>query len=296
MNIGLSLSGGAAKGLVHLGVISELEKTGVKVDMLAGCSIGALIGAMYAVEPDIELVKTRLFDFLDEHADDLIPVAAVNFDESEERRSLLRKVANSIRKSIYYGVSLAKVSYLSIDDLRNNISLLLPDIGIEDLKIPFTCSATDITNYRDVHFTKGSLIDAVVASCALPGVYPPVEVDGALLVDGGWASNNQISKLLEMGADFIVASNIRIDFNNSEIANGLDVVIRSNNATRHILSELDLASADIVVEPEVCIVNWWDFASARDCLGLGAKKAAEDLAGIGGKIWRKRLKLFLHAA
>ncbi|VAX20652.1 hypothetical protein MNBD_NITROSPINAE04-2307, partial [hydrothermal vent metagenome] len=110
MKVGLSLSGGAARGLIHLGAIEELEKERIPVDIIAGCSIGALIGAMYAVNPDAELVKKKIVTFLENTEDQIIPFDYQRGQDGVEKRSMLKKITASLKKSFHYGIALTQLS------------------------------------------------------------------------------------------------------------------------------------------------------------------------------------------
>ncbi len=296
MKIGLSLSGGAAKGLMHLGVIKQLELGGIRIDMISGCSIGALIGAMYALNPDADNISGRITKFLENTGEPIIPINYVINEEQEERRSVFNKIADSVKMSIYYGISLAKLSYLTSEGLRDSISQLVPDVDFSECKIPFSCAATDITDYTEYYFTEGSILDAVVASCSLPGLYPPFEYKGKALVDGGWAAPNHIDQLREMGAGFVIASNIQQEYNQGEVTNGLDVVLRSNTSSRKALSDLQLKYADILIQPDTCNIHWWDFGAATDCMDLGEKQTAALIPEIRKKIRRARIKIFFSGS
>ncbi len=293
MKVGLSLSGGAARGLIHIGAMEELEKAEIPVDMIAGCSIGAIIGALYSLNPDIEHVKERITEFLETAEGEILPVTYLSDEVEKERRSIVRTIANSLKRTIYYGISLTQISLLSTDHLKKSISKLLPDIDISECKIPFCCSATDLTNNRAHYFTKGSLIDAVTASCSIPGLYPPVEIDGMALVDGGWSAMNHTDQLREIGADFIIAVDIQRENEEGELSNGLDVALRSNVITRKVLSDLQLRGADVIIQPDVCHINWWDFANSGQCLVLGKDRTTDQMAEIKRKLRRAKIrKLF----
>jgi len=292
MKVGLSLNGGAARGLIHLGAIEELENSRVPIDMIGGCSIGAMIGAMYALTPNVEHVKRQLFAFLEETKDQVIPVELVGNDSGKERRSLLRKITHSLRLSIYYGISLAQVSLLSTEQLKENIAKVIPDADFTDCKIPFVCSATDITNNREYYFTKGSLLDAVTTSCSIPGLYPPVLHDGVQLVDGGWSALHLTEKLREMGAGFVIAVDIQQDIKEQKFTSGLDVVLRSNMAARNVLGNEQLKKADAVIQPDTCGVSWWDFSRAKECFVGGKEQTSKQVKEIKQKIRSARLKSF----
>jgi len=278
--------------LSHLGALEELQKAGIKIDMVAGCSVGALLGAMYAAEPDVEAVKSKILNHLRSGNGQIIPVEYPGDDPQTERRSILRKLSATLRKSIYYGVSLAQIAHLATSRLTETFAELLPDVDIRDLKLPFTCSATDLNSQQPYYFTEGSLLLAVAASCSIPGLYPPVKLNEMALVDGAWSAAHHTEALRKMGAGFTIAVNIQHEVRNNEFINGLDVVVRSNMAARSVLTKLQAQQADVVIEPDICHINWWDFGSSTSCIILGQKETARQMEEIKGRIHRKRLSNF----
>ncbi len=293
MKIGLSLSGGAARGLVHLGAMEELEQAGVPIDMIAGCSIGALIGAMYALDPNVGSIKERIFSFLEVSENQIIPIDYLDKSGEKERRGIFKRIADSLRKSVFYGISLTQTSLLSGERLMETLGKLVPDVDFSECKIPFACGTTDITNKKAHYITSGSLLKAVVASCAIPGLYPPVKFDGMSLVDGSWAVQNHPDKLKSMGAGFVIAVNIdQKIMDEPEPSTGLEVVLRSNIATRNVLSDLQLKGADVVIQPDICDISWWDFNNSKSCTIKGRESTAEQINQIKRKILAARIKRF----
>jgi NTE family protein len=292
MKIGLSLSGGAARGLIHLGAMEELEKEKIPIDMIAGCSIGALIGAMYAMNPNAETVKSKILAFLGNKDNPIIPFDYQRDEETSERRSIIKKITASLKKSFHYGIALTQLSLLSTERLKENLSKVLPDADFSDCAIPFACSATDIISNKAYYFTEGSLLDAVTASCSIPGLYPPVLHEGMTLVDGGWSALNHPDKLLEMGAGFVIALIIQQEIKDEDLSTGLDVVIKSNAAAREVLSMSQLQNADVIIEPDVCDINWWDFSNSGVCMVLGKERTADTIKEIKSKLRKKKIKNF----
>ena len=292
MKIGLSLSGGGARGLSHLGAIEELNKAKIPIDLVAGCSVGALLGAMYAAEPDVEAVKAKVIRHLRQENGQIIPVEYPGDDGKDERRSIFRKLGGAMRKSIYYGISLAQIAHLATSRLTDTFRQLLPDVDIRDLKLPFTCSATDLNSQSAYYFTEGPLIPAVAASCSIPGLYPPVKMNGMALVDGAWSAAHHCAKLRHMGAGFTIAVDIQHEVRSNEFINGLDVVIRSNMAARMALTRLQAQQADVVIQPDICHINWWDFGASTSCIVLGQDETARKMEEIKSKIQRQKVKSF----
>ena len=173
--ISLVLSGGAARGLAHIGVIEELEKQGFEIKSIAGNSMGAYIAAMYALG---------------------------SLNEYKKWVSTLDKV--DIFKLIDFTFS--SQGLIKGDRVFNKMKTFFPDKNIEDLKIPFAAVAADITNMKEVVFTKGSLYDAVRASVAIPTVFTPAKKDNALLVDGGVVNPIPLNRVKRTEGDTLIAS------------------------------------------------------------------------------------------
>ncbi|MBI5638046.1 MAG: patatin-like phospholipase family protein [Nitrospinae bacterium] len=293
--VGLCLSGGAARGMTHLGVLREMEGAGLRPDMVAGASVGALIGALYALSLDIEEVERIVLAFLKgEDFSDLRGDILVRERAEDERRGIFRRMLRTFRKSLFYSVSMTQLSYLSVNRLESLLAKMVPDVNIEDSKIPFACVATDIVNSRPYFLTKGPLRRAIAATCSIPGFFPPIAWDGVRLVDGSWSMQNPVRLLREMGADFVVAIDISQDMLDApDPGNGLEVVLRSNMATRITLSEMELKDADYVIRPDMRKMDWWDFKKSAAFIQKGRESAAAGIAELKKGIERARLKKFL---
>lgn len=293
--VGLCLSGGAARGMTHLGVLRELEAAGLRPDMVAGASVGALIGALYALSLDIEEVERIVLAFL--KGEDFSDLRGDLLDREREvdgRSGIFRRMLRTFRKSLFYSVSMTQLSYLSVNRLESLLAKMVPDVNIEDSKIPFACVATDIVNNRPYFLTKGPLRRAIAATCSIPGFFPPIAWDGVRLVDGSWSMQNPVRLLREMGADFVVAIDISQDMLDApDPGNGLEVVLRSNMATRITLSEMELKDADYIIRPDMHQMEWWNFKKSAACILRGRESAAAGIAEIKKEIERARLKKFL---
>ena len=194
-NIGLALGSGAARGLSHLGVIRALEEAGIKIDYVAGTSMGAIVGAVYA--------SGKLDSFEKVYSDfDRKKIVSL-FDVVLPRSGLIdgKKLANFVRD--YIGAK-----------------------EINDLLIPFRAVATDIDTGQEVIFQSGDIIEAVRASVSVPGIFTPLLWQGRTLVDGGLVNPVPVTTARQMGADFVIAVDInhdilsgKIERTNAKIAN-----------------------------------------------------------------------------
>ena len=178
--VSLVLSGGGARGIAHIGVIEELEKQGFEIFSVAGTSMGALVGGVYALGK-MEEYKQWLFT-LDK-----------------------RKIFNLV------DFTLSAQGLIKGDKVLGKMKDFIPDANIEDLKITYTAVASDIINKEEVVFTKGSVYDAIRASIAIPTVFTPVKSNGRLMVDGGILNNIPISHAKRLPNDLLVVVNVNAD-------------------------------------------------------------------------------------
>ena len=186
--ISLVLSGGAARGLAHIGVIEELEKQEFEIKSIAGNSMGAYIAAMYAMD---------------------------KLQEYKEWVLTLDKV--DVFKLIDFTFS--SQGLIKGDRVFNKMKTFFPDRNIEDLKIPYVAVAADITNMKEVVFTEGSIYDAVRASVAIPTVFTPAKKGNTILVDGGVVNPIPINRVKRINGDILIASyvNANIPYDKPEI-------------------------------------------------------------------------------
>ncbi len=178
MKIGIALGGGGAKGLAHIGVLKVLQEHGIEPDMVAGTSIGALVGALYCLRGDIRPVEEFALGF--ENAD-LSPYLAPRPSSS---------------------------GLVSEKRIQRFLDGLLGDARIEDLKKPFFCPATDIRSGREFMLDRGGLARAVRASISVPVIFKPVGLRGRYLVDGGLINPVPVDVLKRNGAGFTIAVNV----------------------------------------------------------------------------------------
>lgn len=178
--ISLALSGGGARGLAHIGVIEELEKQGYEIVSIAGTSMGALVGGVYAMgkmeafkQWMISLDKMKVFNLVD-------------FTFSSQGVIKGDRVLNAMKEFISDGL-------------------------IEDLPIPYAAIAADIINKKEVIFTSGSIYDAIRASIAIPSVLTPVKTNDGYLVDGGVINNIPVNRVQRFPNDILVAVNVSAD-------------------------------------------------------------------------------------
>ncbi len=284
----LALGGGAARGLAHLGVLKVFEDAQIPVHMIAGTSLGAFIGGLYASQPDASYWMGRVEQFLRGFTSRKTRIAFLKKLEqpANNHRGFFSDMATLIRKGYFWGVTATQSAFIGGKEYKELVYPLIPDISIEETKIPFGCVATDIRNGRRVMYTSGRLRTAISASCALPGIFPPVADNGMLLVDGGWVERVPVLCAWDMGADIVIAVDVSSDVETFDDKSGLDIVLRADAVSRIYLNQILVREADIVIHPAVGSTHWADFSNPRNLFKQGETAALEKLISIKTLILR----------
>jgi NTE family protein len=282
----LALGGGAARGLAHLGVLKVFEDAKLPIDMIAGTSLGALVGGLYAHQPDARYWIERLDQYLRSFRSRKTRLELLRRIESDQvgRHGFFADMANLVRKGYFWGVTATKPAFISEEEYKEFLDPIVPDILIEGTKIPFACVATDIRNGKRVVHASGPMRTAVRASCALPGIFPPVKDNGMLLVDGGWVERVPVICAQNLGADVIVAVDVSSEIARFEESSGLDIVMRADAVTRVFLNGLLLDEADVSIRPNVGHVHWADFSDPRGLVREGELATLERIVAVRSAI------------
>ena len=291
--VGLALGGGAARGLAHIGVLKTLEENQVPIDLIVGTSIGALVGGVYATTRSATATEERFrrfifskqfkrskFDFLKE--------------SRQARPGLLYNFVSLVKRGIFYSFSMAKTSWISAEHFEHNINSILDDVQIEDTAIPFAAVATDINRGEEVILRHGSLRTAVSASSAVPGLLPPVPINGRLLIDGGWMCKVPVLPALRLGASVVIGVDVSKEIEDtSGLRNGLNIMMRANALKAEALKTMQCRFADILIEPDVDHVHWADFSAIVECIALGRDATLRRVGAIRRQIKMARLSSLL---
>jgi NTE family protein len=279
--VGLALGGGAARGLAHLGVLKVLEEAKIPFQIITGTSLGALVGGLYASQPDAAYWMGRVEQFLSSFQSRRNRLEFIRkLEEVDDNCGFFTDMANLVRKSFFWGVTATKSAFISEKEYEEFLHPLIPDMVIEETKIPFGCVATDIRKAARVLYTHGSLRRAIMASCALPGIFPPVKDGDLLLVDGGWVECLPARTARDMGAQVVIGVDVSSETPRFTSGSGLDIILRSDAVTRIYLNELLLADADVLIRPNVEGCQWADFSGPLELFRSGEKAADESLSAI----------------
>jgi len=289
VKIGLALGGGAARGVAHLGVLQVLEEEGIQVDVLAGTSIGALVAGVFATSRNTREAEERFSAFV--HSPEFRRTEFDFLKQSKvDRPGMLYSVSQLIKRGIFYSVQMTRPSFISMENFAHNIEGLLPDMRVERTLISLVPVAVDLDSGEEVALTTGPLRRVIMASCAIPGILPPVEIGGRRYIDGGWVSKIPILAAFRSGADLVIGVDVSDDLQDTaEMKRGLDVMLRANAIKSEALKRFQLRFADVVVTPDVREHHWADFATSMRLIERGKEATREKLPHIRRAVERARL-------
>jgi NTE family protein len=289
--VGLALSAGGARGLAHIGVIQVLEENGIDVDVIAGCSMGSYVGAVWA------------FGYNGPRMEELAR-------EVEHRWGLLELLDPFI---------LPRQGFLRGEKVKRRLKRSIGDVHFSELTRPLRIVATNLDTLERTIFSSGEVAAAVHASSAIPGACAPVKVNNELYVDGGIADPLPVDVLEEMGIERIIAVNTiptaaylrcrhemdreraerrgkRINkfkgwvneyLNYFAPGNILDIILRSFHGAQMRVAESACLHADLVLRPLAFDGRWHDFRRPGKYIAIGRREAEEHLADIKALVSRK---------
>jgi NTE family protein len=246
--VGLALGGGFARGLAHIGILKVLEEEGIPVNFIAGTSVGSVIGAAYC--------------------------SGISARELEE-------IAALVRFKDFARWTLSRYGFASNDRMARFLNKMLRCRTFEDLKIPLAVAATDFTSGEGVVFRSGPLVDAVRASCAYPGMFLPVNINGRLLVDGMLAHAVPTVPLREMGAQRVIAVYLSAHWVNLDGPRHIfDVIGQCFSIAQSRMCGLWEGAADAILQPDVSGFSYDGFDRAPELIRAGEQAARAALPAI----------------
>lgn len=259
IKIGLALSGGATRGLAHIGALEVLEENNIPVHMIAGTSMGSLVGGLYAAGRTPKFMR------------DL----SESITLSEERK--------------YIDITIPRMGLIKGKKIEQLIHTLCGGRQIEDLSIPYKAVACCIEDNSIVAFEKGNLTSAIRCSIAIPGVFEPVVYQGKTYVDGGVLDRIPVNEVREMGADYVIA----VDVNSRGGTNAtpksiFDVLFTVFEMMEWQAMERKADNADTDILANVRHINPASFRQAKECIDIGRtatleviEKIKQDLSTMG---------------
>lgn len=275
--IGLVLSGGGAKGFAHIGVLKVIDSLGIKIDYVAGTSMGAIIGSLYASGYSGQQLEDlfNTVDF-DELINDEFPREAKSFYEREsEEKYAINLPFDNFKIKLPSGLSRGQNVY----NLLYQLMLPVNEVrDFEKLPIPFFCMATNIETGESLILDKGRLAEAVTASGALPSIFQPVTIGDKILIDGGVTNNFPIEELKTKGMDIIIGVDVQDDLRDREALKTAPEILLQINNFRTINAMKDKASmADIYIKPDIANFSVLSFDEGEDIIANGEAAARDNI-------------------
>jgi len=286
--IGIALGGGGVRGLAHIGILSVLEKNGIVPDAISGSSMGAVVGAMYAADPDSGRLRKKVETFFSTNS---IKDISGYFSKTVPKRPFGR-VLSLAKQFFIINRTAVRPSILTEQQVEKLFSgLPLPE-KFSSLKIPFCAVATNIGRGIEADFRAGDLRKAVLASSSIQGIFPPVEINGDFFLDGGTVNSVPISPIRKY-CDFVIACDVRPKRRIiPSFKKGLDVLARTDAISSYQLVDLQLKQADFIIRPDVSGFHWANFKRFAACVEKGEIEASGKIETLRKQIRRKKIASF----
>jgi len=249
--IGLVLSGGGAKGFAHIGVLKVLEEAKIPIDYIAGTSIGAIVGGLYACGYDAATLEkiVQSQDWVSLLSNEYKPEFVTPFDKSDESRYNVSFPFDQKKLNLSNGV----LNGQNTMELFSYLTLGFHDVyDFSKLPIPFLCIATNLTTGEEVVLDKGYLPKAMRASMSIPAAFTSTEINGQMLVDGGIVNNYPVDRALQMGANIIIGVDIMDSLMTPEDLKGIpEVVSQMMNFMGRQKNTQNAKAVDVYIRPYI---------------------------------------------
>ncbi|HTE24781.1 patatin-like phospholipase family protein [Flavitalea sp.] len=270
--IGVALSGGGAKGLAHIGILKAIDSAGLKVDYITGTSMGSIIGSLYAIgysADSIEKLARKIdWDILLSNQASLKALIIEEKDEYGKYAIELPWVNHGFR--LPSGVLEGEELWLKFSEL------FFPVYNIKkfsDFSIPFKCIGADIATGETVILDSGEIVTAVRASMAIPSVFTAVEHNGRKLVDGGVVRNFPVRDVREMGADYVIGSNVALGLLPKEkVTNAIQILMQIAFFKESEDNKKEVESTDMYITHPIENYNAGSFSRSEELLEIGLEE------------------------
>ena len=289
----LVLGGGGARGLAHIGVLKALEKIDLIPSLIVGTSMGAVIGGIYAQSRSAEAVEKKIRKFIEGDFFKRIGLEQFSDIDDESSHSVWERFTAHLRQRYLFSKSALGSGTFAQATLLQSLQMLLEDGDIRDLSLRFAAVTSDLVDGEEHVITSGSIITAVAASSAVPGIIAPLAIGTRLFIDGTATSNVPVPAASSLSKDPIVAVDVRRSLDGFENhRHGYEVVIRAGEVTTRKLNDLHLQKADIVLKPDVENIDWNEFNRIDQCILAGEHIVAQNLRQLTDKLIKHPFRFF----
>ena len=291
--IGVALSGGGTRGMAHIGVLQWFEEHQIPIDYLAGTSMGGLIGGLHAMSMASDEMR-QIVESLDWNQ--LLAASPaysdLTFRRKEDRRAYPGRLQLGWQQGLKTQSSLSDAHFIGL--LLSRLALPYSSVDhFDEMPIPFRAVAVDMEGAERIILEEGSLAQALQATIAIPGVFPPVEVNGQLLGDGGLLNNLPTDVVKALGADIVIAVDVGTPLGDREsLASFLGVLNQSIGVMMIENVRQNLLLADIIVSPDLQDYTTMDFSAGPAIVDLGyqaaeSKRVFLEALGVNDTQWEQ---------
>ena len=286
--VALALGGGGARGFAHIGVIRILKEHSIPIDMIVGTSMGALIGGLYCLELDENIIEQRMSAIIERPPIRELESLFAYADEEDQRNLIIQKLLSKIKDICIWNLRAAKRWIVRNEPIEEIFRDLFGDKTFADMQIPFVCTAVDLNDASEVAIESGKIADAILASSSIPGIFSPVKLDNRLLADGGILSSVPAKQAHVLGADFVIGIDISPKVSNKRLLTGLDIMYQADQIKSFHLNQINLKYCDWVIRPKTFDIGWSEFSKLFLCIQEGERQTSENIADIKAALDKKR--------
>jgi NTE family protein len=247
ISVGLALGSGGAKGFAHIGVLKALTEHNIEVDMVAGSSMGSVIGAFYA---------------------------------TGMRPAFMERLACTLSRRHWMDLTVPKLGIIAGDKIHQMVAMLTRNLRFEQIDVPLAIVATELTQRKLVTFRSGRIADAVRASISIPGVFVPYATTEGVFVDGGVMERVPVNAVRSMGADLVIAVDVARTQKVELPETIIDVIMQSLDIMQQEMIDQHTKLADIKIEPELSDIGTSHFQKAAVAIDAGYRATLEVIGQI----------------
>lgn len=286
--VGLALGGGGVRGLAHIGILKVFEQERIPIDLIVGTSMGAVVGASYALSGKSFTVEQKILQLLQNKEISKLESLAGE-SRPEDKRLIVEGLVAFVKESLLWNLKGIKRWIDDGVEIKALFRKSIADADFSQTRIPFACVACDLKTGEEVILNKGKMSEAVMASSSVAAVLPPLQLGQRLLIDGAITSEVPVEACRRLGADFVIAVNVESQIFYDNFRHGMDILFQSDEIRSHELVRLKLKLADFVIHPPMENISWAAFSKARQCIQKGEQAARQIKTRLKSALAKKKI-------
>ncbi|MFH1339120.1 MAG: patatin-like phospholipase family protein [Candidatus Omnitrophota bacterium] len=286
--VALALGGGGVRGFAHIGAMKVLKSHSVPLDLVVGTSIGAIIGGCFCLNPDTDILEQRFLEMINRPQVRNLELFFAQVSDGSDKKFIIERLISRIRDICAWNLKKAKKWLVRTEPIVALLSDLFGEKKFSETQIPFACVAVDLIKGTEIIIREGRILDGILASSSIPGIFAPLKCDEGLLVDGGILASIPAREARILGADFVIGVDLEDIRFKKELYTGLDVMFQSDLIKTHFLNEINLKYCDWVIKPDITDISWSEFSRGPFCLRQGESAALKEVDKIKNALNKKR--------